>query len=114
MRFGSSSQASRLGAELKYRSATESHTAYDPTRPANGSVSCQWGRRPSSVRSVMSSADRVWPHHLVVLVLDDVAMPHVASREVEQGLDPGDLVRVGDDHVFVARLPGFRRPGVPL
>src|SRR6266540_3056811 len=43
--------------------------------------------------------DPVGAHHLVVLVLDDVAVPHVQAGEVELGLDPGDLLRVGDDGV---------------
>src|SRR3970282_60978 len=51
----------------------------------------------------------VWPHHLVVLVLYDVAMPDIQAGEVEQCFDPGDLTRIGDDGVLVARLPSLRR-----
>ena len=59
------------------------------------------GHRPDVVR----------PHHLVVLVLDDVAVPDIQASDVEPGLDAGDLVRIGDDRVLEARLPGFRRSG---
>src|SRR6266511_5392413 len=68
-------------------------------------------RRRSAPRAVRTSArdrlrpDSVWSHHLVVLVLQDVAVPHVQAREIEQRLDPRDLVRVSDDRVLVARLP---------
>src|SRR6266508_360290 len=58
--------------------------------------------------------DPVGAHHLVVLVLDDVAVPHVQAGEVELGLDPGDLLRVGDDGVLVAGLPALRRSGRSL
>ena len=76
-----------------------------PRAPLSSFTGCpvlwRWGIWPDEVR----------PHHLVVLVLDDVAMPDVEARQVEQGLDPGDLARVGDDGVLEARLPAFRRSG---
>jgi len=37
--------------------------------------------------------DLVRADHLVVLVVDDVAVPDVPSGDVEAGLDPGDLAR---------------------
>ena len=48
------------------------------------------------------------PHHLVVLVLDDVAVPYVQTRDVEHRLYAGDLARIGDYRVFVTRLPELR------
>jgi hypothetical protein len=45
------------------------------------------------------SADRVGPHHLVVLVINDVAVPDEETRAVEFRLDAGDLVGIGDDRV---------------
>ena len=51
--------------------------------------------------------DEVRPHHLVILVLDDVAMPDVQPGNVEQGFNGGSLTRIGNDRVLVARLPGF-------
>src|SRR6266545_3776504 len=58
------------------------------------------GSGPHSVRA----------HHLVVLVLHDVAVPHVPARQIELGLDPGDLARIRDDGVLVARLPPLGLP----
>ena len=50
-------------------------------------------------------------HHLVVLVLDDVAVPHVAPRDEEPGLDPGDFAGLGDDGVLDGALPRLGRSG---
>mmetsp|Transcript_105274 Transcript_105274/g.293066 ORF Transcript_105274/g.293066 Transcript_105274/m.293066 type:complete len:679 (+) Transcript_105274:113-2149(+) len=47
-------------------------------------------------------------HHLVVLVLENVAMPHEEAREVEGHPDPRHLKRVCDDGVLPARLAGWR------
>ena len=55
-----------------------------------------------SVRSLMGTGATVaaltyrlpdvqHPHHLVVLMGEDVAVPHIAARLVECGPDPGDL-----------------------
>ncbi len=38
-----------------------------------------------------------------------MAVPDVQPRDVEPGPDPGDLTRIGDDRVLVARLPRLRR-----
>src|SRR5512132_4086421 len=50
-------------------------------------------------------ADGVGPHHLVVLMLHDMAVPDEAAGHVELGLDAGDLARVDDDHVLEATSP---------
>ena len=80
---------------------------------------------PGAVRSVSRSAwkpltcdpgSRLDPqraHHLVVLVLKDVAVPDEEPRLIETGLDAGDLVGVGDDRVLVTGLPRFGRPRCP-
>ena len=49
-------------------------------------------------------------HHLVVLVLEDVAVPDEEPGVVEARLDAGDLVGVGDDRVLVAGLPRLGGP----
>jgi hypothetical protein len=38
----------------------------------------------------------VRPHHLVILVLNDVAVPDELAGRVELGLYAGDLARIGD------------------
>src|SRR5215218_7595490 len=61
------------------------------------------------VNSIGLGADPVWPHHLVVFVLDDVAVPDEEAGTVERGLHAGDLTGVGDDGVLAgSRLPGLR------
>ena len=47
-------------------------------------------------------------------MLDDVAVPHIQTGEIDFGFDPGDLARVGDDGVLVAALPALRRPSRSL
>ena len=51
---------------------------------------------------VLSStrADIHHAHHLVVLMREDMAVPDVAARFVECGLDAGDLSGEGGDHVL--------------
>jgi hypothetical protein len=51
------------------------------------------------------------PHHLVVLVFDNVAVPDIEARDVEAGLYRSDLTRVGDDRVLEAFLPGHDAHG---
>src|SRR6186713_2602723 len=51
--------------------------------------------------------DPVRPHHLVVLVLDDVAVPDELALVVELQPEPGDLIRVANDRVLEAALPGL-------
>jgi hypothetical protein len=50
-------------------------------------------------------------HHLMVLMGEDVAMPHVAAGLVEGHLDAGDLTRQSRDHVLgrVFNVPGRLR-----
>src|SRR5206468_12370112 len=56
-------------------------------------------------------SDPIRPHHLVVLVLHDMAVPHVEAGQIEPGLHPGDLPGVGDHGVLVAGLPALRSSG---
>ena len=56
-------------------------------------------------------SDAVGPHHLVVLVLDDVAVPDELAGVSELRLDARDLAGVGDDRVLEAGLPRLRRGG---
>src|SRR5262249_13479149 len=60
-----------------------------------------------------SSGDYEWTHHLVILVLEDVAVPDEATRGAELRLDTRDLTRVGDDCVLEPGLSRLRRPGRP-
>ena len=53
--------------------------------------------------------DAVGPHHFVVLVLDDVAVPDELAGVGEPQPQPGHLARVGDHGVLPAVLPGLRR-----
>src|SRR6266498_1341723 len=57
--------------------------------------------------------DRVWAHHLVVLVLDDVAVPHEQPLHVEPSSHPGDLARIGDHGVLESGLPDLGRANGP-
>ena len=43
-------------------------------------------------------------------MLDDVTVPDEQTGIIEQGLDSGDLARIGDDRVLKTRLPNLRRP----
>ena len=52
-----------------------------------------------------SRSDAVRTHHLVVLVLDDVAVPHEQAGAVVGRLHARDLPGVGDDGVLAAGLP---------
>src|SRR3990167_54790 len=71
------------------------------------------GRRPHShlARLVrlprLQGADAQWPHHLVVLVLDDVAVPDELAGRVELYAQTRDLAGVGDDRILEAGLPGL-------
>ena len=81
-----------------------------------GPVLCGPGRLPFD-RAVqllqlgltrLHRADTVRPHHFVVLVLDNVAVPDELARRIELGAHAGDLAGVGDDRVFPAIFPSFR------
>src|SRR5262249_8353992 len=61
--------------------------------------------RPPITGSRSLGRDDVRPHHLVVLVLDDVAVPDVQSRYVERGPDGRDVSGVGEDGMLEARFP---------
>ena len=58
---------------------------------------------------LLNRTDPVRPHHLVVLVLHDVAVPDELARRVELRPDTRDLPRVGDYSVFKAGFPWLRR-----
>jgi len=47
-------------------------------------------------------------HHLVVFMLEDMAVPEVAADHVEGRNDSRDLAGVGDDRVLLSGLPGIR------
>ena len=59
-------------------------------------------------------ADAVGPHHLVVFVFDDVAVPHVLAGGFEVRADPGHLAGQGDHGVFDSGLPRSGQGGVAL
>jgi hypothetical protein len=52
---------------------------------------------------------RYGPHHLVVFVLDDVAVPDELARPSEARLESRHLARVGDDRVLKAAFPWLWR-----
>ncbi len=53
-----------------------------------------------------------YPHHLVVLVFEHVAVPHELPRDIESGVEAGDLAQMGNDGVLEASLPGLGREGL--
>ena len=59
---------------------------------------------------ILDRANRIRTHHLVVLVLQDVAMPHELPRTIERRFHARDLAGVGDHGVLGARLPRLGRP----
>jgi hypothetical protein len=54
----------------------------------NGAIDQQ---RRSARQVARDRTDVVRLHHLVILVLEDVAVPDEEARDGEGGLDPGDL-----------------------
>ena len=67
-----------------------------PPRPPPAPPRLPAGRAGAGGRG----GDPVGAHHLVVLVLDDVAVPDVLALLGERHPDPGHLRRVGDDGVL--------------
>ena len=55
----------------------------------------------------MQTTDPEGPHHLVVFVLDDVAVPDELPWRIELGPDACHLARIGSDGVLEAGFPGF-------
>src|SRR5258707_90961 len=53
---------------------------------------------------VLERTDRVWPHHLVVFVLEDVTVPDVLASTIETCLDPDDFARIANHRVLRAAL----------
>jgi hypothetical protein len=47
----------------------------------------------------------VRPHHLVVLVLDDVAMPHIEAGDIELRLNTSDFPRIHCNSILEPGLP---------
>src|SRR5215217_7020251 len=72
------------------------------------------GRCGSAGLTGLLRADAVRAHHLVVLVLDDVAVPDELAGRVELGPDAGDLTWVGDDGVLDAAFGRLGRDGVAV
>src|SRR4029453_4377433 len=60
---------------------------------------------PSFGLAWLYRTDAVGPHHLVVLVLDDMAVPYELTRCFEPRPHPRDLPRIGDDRVLEPRFP---------
>src|SRR5262245_61668583 len=71
------------------------------------SVSLYAGCRDSLVRLLRPDAIRA--HHLIVLVLQNMAMPDELARRLELYPYPRHLTWVRDDCVFKAGFPGFAR-----
>ena len=101
--------------------ATERTTSRMPTIPRSAAASSVVGaetatrRRRRSRRSTgccdsslqsgwpgCRRTDAVGPHHLVVLVLDDVAVPDELARRGEARPHPRDLAGISDDRVLEA------------
>src|SRR5215208_136884 len=109
-RGGTRSRSRRHPATAAIRLAAVVHWASAP--PAGRSARGRPGRQ--RLRAVALWPDAVRPHHLVVLVFEDVAVPDEQAGAVEQRLHARDLVRVGDDGVLATGLPGLRGPGSRL
>ena len=77
-------------------------SAYRPLTVSRSSVSCAGLKKGVELRF-----DPVLPHHLVVLVLDDVAVPDVArlgvASKAKSGVPPAGAKR--DDHAVTS--PGY-------
>jgi hypothetical protein len=76
------------------------------------------GRRRSPFLNAIAGAlydrfevgsDSVGPHHLVVLMLDDMTVPDEAAGHVELRLNARDLAGIGNDGVLETRFPGRGR-----
>jgi hypothetical protein len=60
----------------------------------------------------LNRSDTVWPHHLIVLVLKDVAMPYVLASIVECHFYPCNLAGISNDRILAASFPWFWRHGL--
>ena len=58
-------------------------------------------------------SDAVRPHHLVVLMLDDVAVPDELAGFLELRPDAGDFTRISGDRVLEAAFPSLGWSGIP-
>src|SRR6266487_4704911 len=67
------------------------------------------------LRGRLLGRDSEWPHHVVVFVLDDVAVVNVtlrrchARRQIKFGADPGEIAGIGFHCVLETALGRFRR-----
>mmetsp|Transcript_1205 Transcript_1205/g.4120 ORF Transcript_1205/g.4120 Transcript_1205/m.4120 type:complete len:239 (-) Transcript_1205:1715-2431(-) len=66
-------------------------------------------RHLAAARRTALALDAVGPHHLVVLVLQDVAVPDVKARDVKGGRHLRDLAGVCDHRVLPTILRGHPR-----
>lgn len=57
-------------------------------------------------------ANPVWTHHLVILVLYDVAVPHELARRDEVCANTCDLARIRSYGVLKAGFRGFRQTNI--
>src|SRR5215207_10480937 len=64
-----------------------------------------------SSAAAVSGPDAIRAHHLVVLVLEDVAVPDEQAGAVEERLHARDLAGVGDHGVLATELPALGRTG---
>jgi hypothetical protein len=102
-------ELARLGLRASFAPArNERSHASHAARPHGGA----WKQPLRQVRR--NWADAVGPHHLAVLMLDDVAVPDIEARQIELRLHAGDLARVGDDRVFKPRSEGSGPRALPL
>src|SRR5262245_66252925 len=62
---------------------------------------------------VLRLPDRHRAHHVVILVIEDVTVPHVLAVEIELRDQPRDLTRIRDDSILRPRFPRFGRPRRP-
>src|SRR5207237_10704944 len=92
-------------------------SARNPTRSASvwASILTVFGRLRNGVLSGsrgLYRTNRIGPHHLVVFVLEDVAMPDELSRMIERRLHSGDFIGIGHYRVLGAGFPGFGRADI--
>src|SRR5512134_1108677 len=87
----------------------------NPVYPANppayapggiGPTKCGGSIEQCLLQAAASDADR--PHHLVVLMGQDVAMPHIEPQDVKARLDPGYAPGVDEHRVLESGLVGIR------
>src|ERR1700733_5702065 len=84
--------------------------AYKPQPPGLSDESHTPRRARGQLTATTGYDNFVGPHHLVVLVFENMAVPDVAAGEsLERNNDPRDHAWVGADRVFPAGLRRSRR-----